>query len=101
MIRAVVSMMSPQGRRHVRHMVVLSCVAGAAQGVAALLLLPVVDALVLGRSPWGWIGLLAALALLAAVLQYWLAMAGYEAAFDIMRRLNVALGDKLTRLPLG
>lgn len=101
MIRAVVSMMSPQGRRHVRHMVVLSCVAGAAQGVAALLLLPVVDALFLGRSPWGWIGLLAALALLAAVLQYWLAMAGYEAAFDIMRRLNVALGDKLTRLPLG
>ncbi|MDO5065146.1 MAG: ABC transporter ATP-binding protein [Actinomyces bowdenii] len=101
MIRSIVSLMSDEGRRQVTIMVVLSVVAGLAQGVAALLLLPIVDAMVLGRSPWGWLGALAALAALAATLQYFLARASYEAAFDILRRLNIALGDKLTRLPLG
>ncbi|MBF0696331.1 ABC transporter ATP-binding protein [Actinomyces bowdenii] len=101
MIRSIVSLMSGEGRRQVTIMVVLSVVAGLAQGVAALLLLPIVDAMVLGRSPWGWLGALAALAALAATLQYFLARASYEAAFDILRRLNIALGDKLTRLPLG
>ncbi|MBO3724608.1 ABC transporter ATP-binding protein [Actinomyces bowdenii] len=101
MIRSIVSLMSDEGRRQVTIMVVLSVVAGLAQGVAALLLLPIVDAMVLGRSPWGWLGALAALAALASTLQYFLARASYEAAFDILRRLNIALGDKLTRLPLG
>ncbi|RRD30314.1 ABC transporter ATP-binding protein [Actinomyces bowdenii] len=101
MIRSIVSLMSDEGRRQVTIMVVLSMVAGLAQGVAALLLLPIVDAMVLGSSPWGWLGALAALAALASTLQYFLARASYEAAFDILRRLNIALGDKLTRLPLG
>ncbi|MDO4259312.1 MAG: ABC transporter ATP-binding protein [Actinomycetaceae bacterium] len=101
MIRRIYSLSDPIGQKQIIQLAILSAFAGLTQGLAALCLVPIIDALVLGNSAWHWIGTLIALALLSGALQYLTSMACYNGAFSILRHLYHAVGNKLARLPLG
>lgn len=75
----------------------------AAQGIAFLAVIPVVDAVVRGdmRTAWLAAGALAAVAAVSALLYFLQARTGYGISLELMRSLQHRIGDHVSVLPLG
>lgn len=103
MIRQLLRMLDPAGRALLRRMLA-GLVAGAVlQGVAFVLLVPLLRAL-LGPDPagaWPWLGALAAVFAGYAVCYADSIMSGYRAGAGLGRTLHHKLGDHVAALPLG
>ncbi|GIH23372.1 ABC transporter [Acrocarpospora phusangensis] len=91
------------GQARVRGYLVTLAAFAVAQGLAFVLLVPVLRALFAGDSAaaWPWLGALAAAAAACAVLQYRQAVQGFSLGLDLSRSLYHQLGDHLSALPLG
>ncbi|GAA0992955.1 ABC transporter ATP-binding protein [Acrocarpospora macrocephala] len=73
------------------------------QGLAFVLIVPVLRALFAGdpAAAWPWLGGLALAVLVCGVLQYRQAVLGFSVGLDLSRSLYHQLGDHLSALPLG
>lgn len=73
------------------------------QGVAFLLILPILNAVFDAdhTALWAWLGPFVAIAIGALTLNYLASLHGVELTFAITRRLYERIGDHITQLPLG
>lgn len=98
--------LSDDGYATLRRALVLHVAAGVCEGLSLLALLPLATVLAQGGAMWGlglsgWVIVLAALAATTFVLRYFEEMAGFASALDFTRVSHAALGNHLSRLPLG
>lgn len=76
---------------------------GVLQGLALACLVPLADALVdsdLQRAGW-WVAALAVLTGVSVVPHYLQAMAAFDVALSVLRRLQHRIGDHVVALPMG
>ncbi len=103
MIRALHDLLDPGDRRVLRAQVALIVVYAVLQGVAFLLLVPILGALLVedtGRAA-RWIAVLALVTVLAAAAFYAQAMLAHRLGGIVARTLHRRLGDHVSTLPLG
>lgn len=76
---------------------------GVLVGVGFALLVPILDSLFLGDpdAAWTWLGAMAVVLAIYAVIRYTSQMAGYRAGVGMAMGLFTRLGDHIARLPLG
>ncbi|WP_200920412.1 ABC transporter ATP-binding protein [Agreia sp. Leaf244] len=86
-----------------RLLIALTVVGAALQGVAFVLLVPLIQALLEGDFPrlWLWVGIETAIVLLFGVLNYRTKMLGLTSSVSLTSRLWQRLGDHISKLPLG
>lgn len=103
MIRALAALLDPPGRRLLRAQVALIAAYAVLQGVAFVLLVPILDALLAddGAALAAWLGALAGVAALACAAFYAQAMLGHRLGAEVARTLHRRLGDHVASLPLG
>lgn len=103
MIRALGRVLDPSGRRVLRLQVAFIVAFAVLQGVAFVLLVPVLSALLEGRdgAVAGWLAVLCGVAIAAGVCFYAQALLGHRLGTEVARTLHRRLGDHLARLPLG
>lgn len=103
MIDDLVRIVGPEHRRTL--MTYGAWVTGYAvvQGVAMVLLVPVLEALLAGdrTAAWWWAGALALAAAATCVAHYRQAMAGFRVSMEAMRTMHLRVGDHVVGLPLG
>ena len=80
--------------------------AGLLSGLALTIIMPATTALKSltpewGLGFWSWIIVLACIALLASVLSFYGTAISYRAGLGFMSNMQVVLGNKIARLPLG
>lgn len=85
---------------------VSNALSGVLRGVSLVLLLPSSVALSTGGTSWGlgiwgWVLVLALLALVGGLLEYRNAIIGYTVALDLIQTVHTRLGDRMAALPLG
>lgn len=85
---------------------VSNALTGVLRGVSLVLLLPSSVALSTGGTSWGlgiwgWVLVLALLALVGGLLEYRNAVTGYTVALDLVQTVHTRLGDRMAALPLG
>ncbi len=103
MIRALHNLLDPAGRKVLRAQVALIVVYSVLQGVAFVLLVPILSALLeddTGRAT-SWLAVLAAVTALAAVAFYAQAMLAHRLGGIVSRTVHRRLGDHVSSLPLG
>lgn len=105
-MKQVARLLSAEGQKQLKTMATLSVVCGITRGLALVAFLPGATSLVSRHNTWGlpfggWLIVLAILALTSAVLEYFLSMANYRVALDVMESVHTKVGDKVSRLPLG
>ncbi len=85
-----------------RHLALLVAY-GVVQGLAFLLIVPALRALLAEDTDaaWQWTALLAATVVLSGVLYYVQSMTGYSVGLRLSRVLHERLGDHIAALPLG
>lgn len=79
---------------------------GALAGVSLSVMMPAAAALQSGSPQWGldfpaWMAVLAAIALSSCTLSFFGTKLGYTAGLGFMRNMQVLVGNKVSRLPLG
>lgn len=99
-------LLSSAGRAGMARTVLLSSAAGLIEGAALVSLMPASSALASGEPWWGlrlpgWLIVVGVLAVVAAVVQYVLAIVGYRVALDLMTTCGRLLGEQVARAPLG
>ncbi len=103
MIGALHDLLDPAGRRLLREQVTLIVAYAVAQGVAFVLLVPILGALLdddSGRAA-GWLVALAAVTALACAAFYAQAMLAHRLGGVVARTIHRRLGDHVASLPLG
>ncbi|MEM1046048.1 MAG: ABC transporter ATP-binding protein [Pseudomonadota bacterium] len=72
-------------------------------GIGFALLVPFLRAFLGGdiELAWRWLGVIAGLLIIYALVRYWTQMTGYRAAIALARILFSQLGTHISRLPLG
>ncbi|GGG72655.1 ABC transporter ATP-binding protein [Corynebacterium pelargi] len=105
-LRRVAQLLSVEGKQHLRRMFVLSLICGVIRGLALVAFLPGAASLVSGDPVWGlrfsqWLLVLALVACISAVLEYFLAIANYSVAIDVVASIHLKIGQRVSRLPLG
>lgn len=106
LIDAYRNLFTKDGDREFKRSLWLAVMQGVVEAVALFAVIPTItawstDAPSLGLRWPAWIGLLAVLAVIGAVLTYVQAMRGYAAAMDLLRHLNIRIGNTIASLPLG
>ncbi|VEH06009.1 putative ABC transport system [Corynebacterium kutscheri] len=79
---------------------------GVLEGIAIFTIIPAITSFISGEAvlgmQWiGWVVVLVGLAIIASVATYFQATASYLSAIDALFQLNIRLGNKITRIPLG
>ncbi|BBB00118.1 putative ABC transporter ATP-binding protein [Actinacidiphila reveromycinica] len=103
MIRQLLAIVPPRERTLLRTVLALQTGGAVLQGVAFVLLVPALRAL-LGSDPgsaWPWIWSLAGVAAAQSVVYYLGAKKGFEAGASLSRVLHHRIGDHTAELPLG
>jgi ATP-binding cassette, subfamily B, bacterial IrtB/YbtQ len=103
MIRRLLQHSSPQARRLLVVELALVVVTAVLQGVAFVLLVPLLRALLLGDLPTvrGWLGVLAGIAAVYAVASWYASQVGMRASTAVLGSLLDELGDRLVTLPVA
>ncbi|WP_083874340.1 ABC transporter ATP-binding protein [Nocardia paucivorans] len=105
MIRYLLELLDPPGRRHLRTMLVLLVGQGVLQGLGFLFVVPLVAAL--AQTPPDrdrallWIGALVAVVVVHHALLAWSASLGYRLGTDVLTGFHRRIGDHLAVLPIG
>ncbi|MCS4535797.1 ABC transporter ATP-binding protein [Corynebacterium sp. HS2168-gen11] len=97
---------SEQGQKWLRLTIIFSVIAGIIRGLALTAFLPALTVLVKKQDIWGlgiggWLGVLLCLGVIAAGVEYVLAIMSYSVALDAMASFHKKIGDQAARLPLG
>ncbi|MDR0627374.1 MAG: hypothetical protein LBG11_09005, partial [Bifidobacteriaceae bacterium] len=103
MIRRLIALADSPTRRALRRIVVLSVAAAVVQGVAFVLLVPFLTALLSGdkEGMWLWLAVLAAVGLVYGIVGWNLGIQGTNAGALVVASLLRVLGDRLVELPVG
>ncbi|MEV5413020.1 ABC transporter ATP-binding protein [Thermopolyspora sp. NPDC052614] len=103
MIRLLLGVVGAASAARVRRYLATLIALAVAQGLAFAVIVPVLRALLGGDldAAWPWLGALAGMVAVCAVLQYRQAMMGFAVGLDLSRSLYHRLGDHLSALPLG
>lgn len=106
LLKAYRALLSAQGYRHFTRGLILAGVQGLIEAVALFAVIPAITSWTtnspsLGLGWTGWVGLLAALAVIDAALSYKQSMISYTAALDVLHHMNIRIGDRIASLPLG
>jgi ATP-binding cassette subfamily B protein IrtB len=103
MIRALHDLLDPDGRRLLRRQVALIVAYAVAQGIAFVLLVPILGALLDDDTARAtrWLGVLTAVTVLAAAAFYAQAMVAHRLGGTLSRTVHRRLGDHVSSLPLG
>ncbi|ALJ19786.1 ABC transporter ATP-binding protein [Microbacterium sp. No. 7] len=103
MIRRLLHYCSPQARRLVIAELGFVVVAALLQGIAFLLLVPLLRALFVGDldAVWGWLLVVTAAALGYVVASWFASQIGMEAATAVLDSLLERLGDSVVSLPVS
>ncbi|MEU7633165.1 ABC transporter ATP-binding protein [Nocardia sp. NPDC049220] len=105
MIRYLLDLLDPPGRRHLRTMLVLLVGQGVLQGLGFLFVAPLIAAL--AQTPMDrdqallWIGALAAAVVAHHVLLAWSTSLGYRIGTDVLTGFHGRIGNHLAVLPIG
>lgn len=103
MIRQLLHVLDPSGAAALRRLLVLLVLGAVLQGVAFVLLVPVLRSL-FGSDPataWPWLAGLAVVAAAYGACHWRSQLIGYDVATGLARALHGALGARVARLPLG
>ena len=103
MIRQLFGVLDATGAALLRRMLIGLVTGAVLQGIAFVLLVPLLTAL-LGPEPagaWPWLGVLAVVFVGYAVAYWDSIMAGYRTGSGLSRTLHHRLGDHIATLPLG
>lgn len=97
---------SPRVRPRFYLALLFNALAGIIRGASLVLMLPLAVSLSTGEpswglGTWGWIGILALLALVGGTTEYLAAMIGYQVALNMIETVHGRLGNRLAKLPLG
>ncbi|MDO5721380.1 MAG: ABC transporter ATP-binding protein [Actinomycetaceae bacterium] len=100
------NVMDAQSQRQWYKGLTLAAVLGTLEGMALIAIIPTITSFTTGQSSlglsWrGWLIFLAVVAVVGAVVTYLQQMYSYRGAMYGLQHLNIALGNKLARLPLG
>jgi ATP-binding cassette subfamily B protein len=101
MIRSLYALLDPAGRRVLRWQVACIAAYSVLQGVAFVLLVPILGALLDDGVVGVWIGVLAAVVVLAAMAFVAQAMLAHRLGTAVARTMHGRLGDHVAALPLG
>lgn len=103
MIRQLLHVLDPSAAAALRRLLVLLVLGAVLQGVAFVLLVPVLRSL-FGSDPataWPWLAGLAVVAAAYGACHWRSQLIGYDVATGLARALHGALGARVARLPLG
>lgn len=103
MIRSLLALVGTRARADLRLLVALVSLTAVLQGIAFVLLVPLLKAL-FGPEPDSAVGWLAALAVTVVcyvALATWSSVVGQRSSVDVVTSLEDRLGDRLVELPLG
>ncbi|MEV1012013.1 ABC transporter ATP-binding protein [Streptomyces sp. NPDC049881] len=103
MIGKLLAVVDRPGARPIRRNLVALTAESVLAGVGYACMVPAVDHTLSGRpeDAWPWIGAVAALFCVYAVVRYRAQLAAYHAAIGLARELFHRLGDTIGSLPLG
>ncbi len=101
MIGSLHALLDAPGRRLLRAQVACIAIYSVLQGVAFVLLVPILNALLEDGAVGAWIGVLAAVVGLAAVAFVAQAMLAHRLGTEVARTIHRRLGDHVAALPLG
>lgn len=101
MIRSLLALLDPPGRRVLRLQVACIVAYSVLQGVAFVLLVPILDGLLDDRSTGGWFALLTATVVLACLAFYAQAMLAHRLGTEVARTVHRRLGEHVAKLSLG
>ncbi len=101
MIGSLHALLDPPGRRLLRAQVACIAIYSVLQGVAFVLLVPILGALLEDGAVGAWIGVLAAVVGLAAIAFVAQAMLAHRLGTAVARTIHRRLGDHVAALPLG
>ncbi|WP_336249940.1 ABC transporter ATP-binding protein [Stomatohabitans albus] len=99
-------LLSARGLAYFDRGVRLATLNGVIRGLALLTILPALTTLIDGGTAWGlpfwgWIAAIAILTVLAAIVEYNLAIAGFRGALDLATNVHNTLGRQIAKIPLG
>jgi ATP-binding cassette subfamily B protein len=101
MIRSLLELLDPAGRRLLRAQVACIVAYSVLQGVAFVLLVPILGALLEDGPVGAWLGVLAVVVVLAAIAFIAQAMLAHRLGTAVARTIHGRLGDHVAALPLG
>lgn len=103
MIPDLLLILGPGHRRRLHGYLARVVAFGVVQGVATVLLVPFLEALLAGDTTgaWTWAGALLVAVIAACVLYHVQAMAGFGVALVVLTTMHTRLGDHVSSLPLG
>jgi len=101
MIRSLHALLDAPGRRLLRAQIACIAIYSVLQGVAFVLLVPILGALLEDGAVGAWIGVLAFVVGLAAVAFVAQAMLAHRLGTAVARTIHRRLGDHVAALPLG
>ncbi len=103
MIRALLSVAGEEGGRPLRRNLLGLVMEAVLMGIGFVLLVPLLRVLFEGETDaaWSWLGAMAGVLLVYALVRYRTQLAGYRAAIGLAGVLFTRLGDHIARLPLG
>ncbi|RCS61256.1 ABC transporter ATP-binding protein [Microbacterium sp. JB110] len=103
MIRRLLRYCSPRARRLVIAELSFVVVAALLQGIAFLLLVPLLRALFLGdlEAAWGWVGAVAVAAVGYVLASWFASQIGMKASTAVLDSLLEQLGDSVVSLPVS
>ncbi|SJN47066.1 Inner membrane ABC-transporter YbtQ [Microbacterium esteraromaticum] len=103
MIRRLLHYCSPRARRLVIAELSFVVVAALLQGIAFLLLVPLLRALFLGdlEAAWGWVGAVAVAAVGYVLASWFASQIGMKASTAVLDSLLEQLGDSVVSLPVS
>jgi ATP-binding cassette subfamily B protein len=101
MIRSLLALLDPPGRRLLRAQVACIVAYSVLQGIAFVLLVPILGALLEDGAVGAWLGVLATVVVLAAIAFVAQAMLAHRLGTAVARTIHRRLGDHVAALPLG
>ncbi|MEU6699266.1 ABC transporter ATP-binding protein [Pseudonocardia sp. NPDC046786] len=103
MISDLLLILGPQHRRRMFGYLAWVTGFGVLQGLATVLLVPFLEALLVGdiAAAWTWTGVLLLAVVLACVAYHVQAMRGFGVALVVLTTMHERLGDHVSSLPLG
>jgi ATP-binding cassette subfamily B protein len=101
MIRLLLALLDPPGRRFLRAQVACIVAYSVLQGIAFVLLVPILGALLEDGAVGAWLCVLATVVVLAAIAFVAQAMLAHRLGTAVARTIHRRLGDHVAALPLG
>lgn len=108
MIRLLLDLSNERAHRMIRRLLALIVITGILQGIAFVLLVPLLRAIfatstdpAAGQDVWFWWLILAGVGLLYVITTCWASILGQRSSAEVFASLDERIGDRLVELPLG